>query len=97
MHTFEDHLRWLPLHSSYLQWFEGKGADSKRTLSFFDPNFLDRVRYLFRYIAYQDDLVYVPRCEFDPTGERIYVEMRTADWWWDVQVQRPNLRSGNVS
>jgi len=97
MHTLENHLRSLDPHSSYLQWFEGQVEDSKRTLPFFYRNVLDCVRYLLRQIAYQDDLVYAPRREFDPNGERIYAEMHTADWWWDVQVQRPNLLYGNVS
>jgi len=97
MHPLESHLRSLDPHSSYLQWFEGQVEDSKRTLPFFYRNVLDCVRYLLRQIAYQDDLVYAPRREFDPNGERIYAEMHTADWWWDVQVQLPNLLYGNVS
>jgi len=97
MHTLENHLRSLDPHSLYLQWFEGQVEDSKRTLPFLYRNVLDGVRYVLRQIAYQDDLVYAPRREFDPNGERIYPEMHTADWWWDVQVQRPNLLYGNVS
>lgn len=97
MHTLENHLRSLDPYSPYLQWFEGQVEDSKRTLPFFYRNVLDCVRYLLRQIAYQDDLVYAPRREFDADGERIYAEMHTADWWWDVQVQRPSLLYGNVS
>ena len=97
MHTLENHLRSLDPYSPYLQWFEGQVEDSKRTLPFFYRNVLDCVRYLLRQIAYQDDLVYAPRREFDHNDERIYAEMHTADWWWDVQVQRPNLLCGDVS
>jgi len=97
MHTLANHVRSLDPHSSYLQWFEGQVEDSKRTLPFFYRNVRDCVRYLLRQIAYQDDLVYAPWHEFDPNGERIYAEMHTADWGWDVQVQRPNLLYGNVS
>jgi len=32
------------------------------------------------------DVVYAPRPEYDQSGQRIYAEMHTADWWWDVQV-----------
>ena len=81
MHTLENHLRSLDLYSPYLQWFEGQVQDSKRTLPFFYRNVLDCVRYLLRQIAYQDDLVYPPRREYDHNDERIYVEMDTADWW----------------
>ena len=97
MHTLENHLWSLDPYSPYPQWFQGQVEDSKRTLPFFYRNVLDCVRYLLRQIAYQDDLVYTPRREFDHNDERIYVEMHTADWWWDVQVHRPNLLCGIVS
>jgi len=71
----------LDPHSLYLQWFEGQVEDTKRTLSFFYRNVLDCVRYLLRLIAYQNELGYAPRPEFDRNGERIYAEMHTADWW----------------
>jgi len=44
------------------------------------------MRYLLPQIAYRDDLVYAPHGEYDQSGQRIYAEMHTADWWWDVQV-----------
>jgi len=44
------------------------------------------VRYLLRQIAYRDDLVYAPGSEKDQSVQRIWAEMYTADWWWDVQV-----------
>ena len=70
MHTLENHLPSLDPHSSYRQGFEGQVKDSKRTMPFFYRNVLDCVRYLLRQIAYQDDLVYTSRCEFNPNGER---------------------------
>jgi len=90
MHTLENILQALDPHSAYLQWHEGQVEDGKRTLPFFYRNVLDCVRYLLRQIAYRDDFVYAPRREYDPNGQRIYAEMHTADWWWDVQVQTPN-------
>jgi len=86
MHTLENHLRLLDPYSQYLQSFEGQVEDGQRTLPFFYRDVLGCVRYLLRQIAYRDDLVYAPRHEYDPTGHRIYAEMHTADWWWDVQV-----------
>jgi len=86
MHTLENHLRLLDPYSQYLQWFEGQVEDGQRTLPFFYRDVLECIRYLLRQIAYRDDLVYAPRCECDPTGHRIYAEMHTADWSWDVQV-----------
>jgi len=86
MHTLENHLRLLDPYSSYLQWFKGQVEDGQRTLPFLYRNILGCVGYLLRQIAYRDDLVYGPCHEYDSTGQRIYAEMHTADWWWDVQV-----------
>ena len=96
MYTLENYLRFLDPHSAYLQWFEGQVEDSRRALPFFYRNVLDCVRYLLRQIAYRDDLVYAPRREYDHSGKRIYAEMHTADWWWDVQVRLPNLFYGSI-
>jgi hypothetical protein len=90
MHTLENLLQALDPHSAYLQWNEGQDDDGKRTLPFFYRNVLDCVRYLLRQIAYRDDFVYAPRREYDTNGQRIYAEMHTADWWWDLQVQPHN-------
>jgi hypothetical protein len=90
MHTLENLLQALDPHSAYLQWNEGQVDDGKRTLPFFYRNVLDCVRYLLRQIAYRDDFVYAPRREYDTNGQRIYAEMHTADWWWDLQVQPHN-------
>ena len=90
MHTMENHLQILDPYRTYLQCFEGQGDDGSRTVPFFYCNVLDCVRYLLCPIAYRDDLVYAPRGEYDHSGNRIYAEKHTADWWWEVQVQLPN-------
>ena len=87
MYTLENHLQFLDPYNQYLQWFEGQVEDGQRTLPFFYRDLLGCVRYLLRQIAYRDDLVYAPRPEYDPTGQRIYPEMHMADWWWDLQVE----------
>jgi len=87
MHTLKNHLLFLDPYSQYLQWFEGQVEDGQRTLPFFYRDVLGCVRYLLRQIAYRDDLVYAPRREYDPSGQRIYAAMHTADWWWDLQVE----------
>jgi len=86
MDTLENLLQHWDPYTPYLQWLEGYVEDGQRTLPFFYRNVLDCVRYLLRQIAYRDDLVYAPRPDYDPSGERIYAEMHTADGWWDVQV-----------
>jgi len=86
MHTLENHLPLLDPYSQYLQSFEGQVEDGQRTLPFFYPNVLGCVRYHLRQIVYGDDLVYTSRHKYDSTGQRIYAEIHTADWWWDIQV-----------
>jgi len=86
MYTLENPLQLLDPYSQYLPWFQGQVEDGQRTLPFFYREVLGCVGYVLRQIADRDDLVYAPPREYDPTGLRIYAEMHTADWWWDVQV-----------
>jgi len=86
MHMFENLLQALDPHSAYLQWNEEQVDDGKRTLPFFYRNVLDCVRYLLRQIAYRDHFVDASPREYDSNGQRIYAEMHTADWWWNLQV-----------
>jgi len=95
MHTLEKHLREFDPYSQYLQWFEGSVEDGKRTLLFFYPNVRECVRYLLRQIAYRDDFVYAPWREYDNTGQRVYADMHTADWWSDIQVEFLDLVPGS--
>ena len=46
----------------------------------------DTVRYLVKQRAYAEHLVFTPSREFDSSGDRIYTEMHTGDWWWRIQV-----------
>jgi len=86
MHTLENLLRHWDPYSPYPQWLEGHPEDGQRTLPFFYRYVLDCLRYLLRQITYHDDLVYVACREYNQSGQRIYAEMHTADWWWEVQV-----------
>jgi len=61
-------------------------GDGRHTTTFYYWNALDSVRYLVRQVAYRSDMVYAPIREYDSSGERLYSEMHTADWWWDTQV-----------
>jgi len=96
MHTLEKHLGELDPYSGYLQWFEGQVEDGKSTLSFFYRNLLDCVRYLLRQKAYRTGFVYAPQREYNHTGQRVYAEMHTADWWWDIQVEFLDLFPGSA-
>jgi len=53
---------------------------------FFYRNSVDCLRYLVSQPADGEDLVNMPRREQGQRGQKIYAEMHTADWWWEVQV-----------
>lgn len=44
------------------------------------------VRFLLGQRAFRESLVYAPTMEYNELGERMYGEMHTADWWWEMQV-----------
>lgn len=51
-----------------------------------DP--VECVRELIGNPALRDDMTYAPRKIFEDMEkeQRVWEEMYTADWWWDVQV-----------
>ena len=74
-----------PFHE-YLVWAEASIDDGLHATTFYYGNITDCVRYLIRQVEYSSDMVYAPIREYDSSGERLYSEMHTADWWWDMQV-----------
>ena len=84
--TLQQHLDVLDLFGEYLMWTEAAIGDGRHTTTFYYRNALDCIRYLVRQVAYRSDMVYAPMREYDSSGERLYYEMHTADWWWDTQV-----------
>ncbi|KAH0611279.1 uncharacterized protein H6S33_010544 [Morchella sextelata] len=47
------------------------------------------VRYLLGQLAFRESLMYSPVVEHNEFGERMYVEMHTGDWWWEIQNTLP--------
>jgi len=58
----------------------------RHATTFYYRNIIDCARYVIRQVAYRSDMVYSPIQEYDSSGERLYSEMHTADWGWDMQV-----------
>src|ERR671929_247092 len=85
-YTLEKHLKTLDPHDSYLEWSEGTMDDGSHSISFFYRNIVDCVRYLIGQIAYKNCMVYAPVREYSCEGARVYSEMHTAEWWWEIQV-----------
>jgi len=85
-YTLRQHLDVLDPFREYLVWAEASIDDGRHATTFYYRNIIDCVRYLIRQVAYSSDIVYAPIREYDLSGERLYSEMHTADWWWDIQV-----------
>lgn len=85
-YTLRKHLDVLDPFGGYLEWAEAVIDDGRHAATLYYRNIIDCVRYLIRQVAYKSDMVYAPIREYDSSGERLYSEMHTADWWWDTQV-----------
>ena len=85
-YTFQKHLDVLDLFGQYLTWTEAAIVHGRHTTTFYYRNALDCIAYLVSQVTYRSDMVYAPIREYDSSGERLYTEMHTADWWWDTQV-----------
>ena len=85
-YTLQQYLDVLDTFGEYLTLTEAAIGDGRHTSTFYYRYTLDCVRYLVRPVAYRSDMVYAPILKYDSSGERLYYEMHTADWWWDTQV-----------
>ena len=56
-----------------------------------DP--INVVRDLLQNPTYQNGLIYTPSQLTDTFGERIYGELDTGDWWWNLQVRTTAVRA----
>jgi len=70
----------------YLVWSEASIDDGRHGTTFNYRNIIDCVRCWICQVMYRADIVYAPIREYDSCGERLYSEIHTADWWWDIQV-----------
>ena len=78
------HLDVLDPFGEYLVWTEAVIDDGRHVETFYYRNNIDCVRYLFRQVVYRWNMIYAAIREYDSSGERLYSEMHTADWWWDI-------------
>ncbi|EPQ51466.1 hypothetical protein GLOTRDRAFT_132835 [Gloeophyllum trabeum ATCC 11539] len=71
--------------------FDEKGQVMTEDLELWRRDPVECIRELFENPAFRDKLSYVPEHVYrDEAGNiRIYDEMWTADWWWDIQERLP--------
>lgn len=78
----------LDPYQDLLVWNEGTYNHDGRSSVFFYRDIVRCVEYLLTQPAYREDIVYGPIREYDESGQRLYSEMHTADWWWETQVRK---------
>ena len=80
------HLDILDPFREYLVWAEASFDDGRHATTFHYRNIITGVGYLICQVVYSSDMVYAPIREYDSSGKRLYSEIHTVDWWWDMQV-----------
>jgi len=69
------------------QWKHGTTvAADEQVVDFYYRNPVECAAYLIRQPCYAADLAFTAIRERDADGNRIYGEMNSADWWWNIQV-----------
>ena len=48
------------------------------------------IRFLLGHKPFKEHLVYAPVQVFNPNNVRVYSDMHTGDWWWNIQEQLPD-------
>jgi hypothetical protein len=86
-YMLDKYIKDLDPYQDLLAWNEGTFKHDDRSSTFFYRDIVHCVEYLLAQPAYRDDIVYAPVREYDGSGERLYSEMHTADWWWETQVR----------
>lgn len=76
----------LDPYQDLLAWNEGTFKHADHTSTFFYRDIVHCVEYLLAQPTYREDTVYGPIREYDGSGQRLYSEMHTGDWWWETQV-----------
>ena len=68
---------------------DGNNQPPSEEIEFWHRDPIECIRELISNPTFRDKLAFAPeRVYADPEGSnRIYDEMWTADWWWDIQVR----------
>jgi hypothetical protein len=95
-YKLDQYISALDPYLDLLAWNEGTFEQDDRSSTVFYRDIVHCVEYLLAQTAYREDIVYRPVREYDGSGERVYSEMHTADWWWETQVSslHPTSLSG---
>lgn len=74
-------------------WKRGEAKFFSDTENAFKPFYFrpidEMIKHFFKQPAFRDHLIYKPIRDFNASGDRVYSDLHTADWWWEEQVQKP--------
>jgi hypothetical protein len=63
---------------------------SARQYQFYYQDVESVIRFLLGHIPFKDNLVYSPIRVLNENEHRVYTEMHTGDWWWQIQNKLPD-------
>src|SRR5690606_80637 len=66
---------------------DGELPVNNNTLYFRDPVAI--IRYILQQPYYRNVMIYSACRDFHCGTERIYHEMNSAEWWWNIEVSQP--------
>src|SRR5437868_6687696 len=81
VYILRKHLEVLDPLGDFLAWREGTMDAVKCRTIFYYRNIVNCVHYLIHQVAFGPDMVYASVYEYNSSGERLYSEMHTVDWW----------------
>ena len=85
-HSFTKKLEMMQATLGRSSWHHSEVELGGNNISYYYRDPIVCIRYLLRQRAYRDDMVYAPVVEYNRSGERMYGEMQTGNWWWEKQV-----------
>ena len=59
-------------------------------LTFHYRNAMDCIRSLFGQPSFLDHMDYASKRLFDAQGNRIYTDLSSSNWWWEIQTKLPS-------
>jgi hypothetical protein len=92
-HTLRRQIDLMPDGLGWESWMKytttkGWSESNSEPITYYCRNPVEIAEWLLAQPCHRKDMVYGPVREY-VDGQRVYSEMHTADWWWEMQVIEP--------
>ena len=77
----------MQFKSNQLQWIKTIVTVGDQQLLVCHQNALEIVSFFISHGPFQRDMIFLPVKQYLSAGTRIYNELNTVDWWWEIQEQ----------